>query len=75
MSAELPEDGNPTDEERAAIERAWYAGEPLPPGWVMVELPAGTTTSTGWIVPPRTFVMLRESAVAAMYAGQVGDDN
>jgi hypothetical protein len=68
-------DGNPTAEERAVIERAWHAGEPLPPGWVMVELPAGFVTPTGKVIPPRTFVMLRESDAAAMYAGQFGDDN
>ena len=75
MSADHLEDGNPTDEERAAIERAWHAGEPLPPGWVMCELPAGFLTPTGETIPPRTFVMLRESSVAAFYAGQLGDDN
>ncbi len=66
---------NPSAEERAAIERAWYAGEPLPSGWVMCELPAGFVTPSGHTIPPRTFVMLRESVAAAMYAGQLGDDN
>ncbi len=71
----MSDEENPTDEERAAIEAAWHRGEPLPPGWVMVELPVGVKTPTGWTIPPRTFVMLRESVVAAMHAGQFGDDN
>ena len=63
---------NPTDEERAAIERAWYAGEPLPPGWVVVELPVGAAPNPKG---GRTFVILSESWIARGYAGQLGDDN
>jgi hypothetical protein len=74
MKGRLDEE-DPTDEERFAIEQAWHAGKPLPPGWVMCELPAGFVTPTGYTIPPRTFVVLRESHAAAMYAGQVGDDS
>ena len=73
MSEPIDED-NPTDEERAAIERAWYAGEPLPEPWVVLELPAGTA-APGVTIEPRSFLMLRKSKLAAFYAGQVGDDS
>jgi hypothetical protein len=75
QSPHVYQDDNPTDEERFAIEAAWHAGEPLPPGWVMVEIPAGMVTPTGRTIPPRTFVMLRESYVAAVLAGQLGGDS
>jgi hypothetical protein len=52
------EEAEPTPEERAAVELAWRKGEPLPPPWIVFELPAGPTDA-GHIIPPGKFVMLK----------------
>lgn len=49
--------GEPTEEERAAVEQAWRRGEPLPPPWMIVELPPELVPSNP--AGGRTFVMVK----------------
>lgn len=68
---ELPEDGEPTEAERAAVEQAWRRGELLPAPWVVVELPAGLSPS-GVPIPSGRYVMLKAPEVwAARFADEV----
>jgi hypothetical protein len=67
-------DGDPTDEERAAVEQAWRRGELLPPPWVVVKLPAGPTAE-GTVIPPGTYVMLKAPEVwAEQFASEMNLD-
>jgi hypothetical protein len=65
------EEGEPTAEERAAVELVWMKGGLLPFPWVIAELPAGPT-DTGVQIPPGTFVMVKAPAVwARRYAEEM----
>lgn len=58
------DEGEPTAEEREAIELLWRKGELLPFPWIVVDV-SDEPTRTGGKMPPGTFVMLKSPAVWA----------
>lgn len=56
--------GEPTAEERAEVERAWWRGELLPPPWVVIDLSGEISRKTG-LLPAGTYAMIKAPKVWA----------